>query len=245
MKKLVFGLIATVVLGFVGNAQENNPSNPENEFDYVGRIHNEALEKIINSEKEKQLFKNDPTKYCENLLIQEKIPTDAYVAMLDDKEVIKNMDLFNIYNVSFSPEQVASWQENKYINSTIKQYIKELSLLTEKYYKDLDYEDFKLNVIKLEEQAYNLKNNDKAFILSTASLARHTISFWSQNASSLSRYTGTGRGLGLADLGGAVGGAIRTYVMCIFTGPVGWASWAGSIIGSGLAVSAAYVITHH
>jgi hypothetical protein len=245
MKKLLFGLIAIVMFGNLSFGQNNNPSNPQNEFDYVGKIHNEGLDKIINSESEKNLFNKNPKDYCVNLLIANNVPTEGYISIIENKDVIRTLGELNINNINLTPEKIKMWYDNKYVSSGIADYLAKLLVLTEKYYNDFDYEYYKSNVIKLEEQAYNLKNDDKVVILSTASIARHTVSFWSNNTSNLSRYRGTPRGLGLADLAGAVGGAIRTYAMCVFTGPVGWGVWAGSIVGVGLATSAAYVIVNH
>jgi hypothetical protein len=48
MKKKLLSLMAIVMFGNLSFGQNNNPSNPQNEFDYVGKIHNEGLDKIIN-----------------------------------------------------------------------------------------------------------------------------------------------------------------------------------------------------
>jgi hypothetical protein len=245
MKKLVFGLIATVVFGGLCYGQKNDPSNPKNEFDYVGKIHNEALEKIMNSKTEKELFVNNPKKYCINLLKNNKIETAGFISAMEDKNVIDKLGKFDNNIPIVLEEQIPLWYENKYINENVKEYLIKLNLITEKYYTDLNYVTFKKDIILLEEKAYSLNNNDKVIILSTASLTRFTVSYWSNNASSLNRYTGTGRGLGLADIGGAVAGAVRTYVACFFTGPVGWGAWAGAVIGTGLGASAMYVIVNH
>jgi hypothetical protein len=245
MKKILFGLIATVMFTGLSFGQSNDPSNPKNEFDYVGKIHNEAMLEIINSPESKRMFERDSKSYCLNLLSKNNIDTKAYLIATEDVNVEKNLGKFSNNVTLCTQEQIQSWFDKKFINENVKTYLMNLSLITEDYYKNFDYKTFKSNVIKLEEKAYLLKNDDKVFMLSTASIARHTVSFWSNNSGNLARYTGTPRGLGLADLGGAVAGGIRTYVACFFTGPVGWGAWAGAIIGTGLGASAAYVIVNH
>ena len=245
MKKLMHGLIATVIFTGLSFGQTNEPSNPKNEFDYVGRIHNDELLKIITSKSASELFVKNPKEYIVNLLTINKIESQGYTSALEDNNVVSKLGKFDNNVTMCTAQQINKWFNDNYISDDIKSYLEDLNLIIEKYYEDLNYNDFKSSIIELEDGANSLKNNDKIFILTTASITRHTVSFWSNNATSLNRYTGTPRGLALADAGGAVAGAIRTYVVCAFTGPVGWGAWCGAVIGTGLGASAMYVITHH
>ena len=165
MKKFLFGFLAIVMITSLCYGQNNDPSNPDNEFDYVGKIHNEALVEIISSTEAKNMFARDSKNYCLNLLSENKIESRGYILAIEDEKVSKKLGEFNNNVTMYTQEQIQSWYNEKYINENIKTYLITLSLITEKYYKNFNYSAFKSDIIKLEEQAYSYKNDDKVFIL--------------------------------------------------------------------------------
>jgi hypothetical protein len=241
MKKLVFGLIATIFMSIASFGQTNDPSNPKNEYDYVGKTHNVALIKLLESDKEKELFSKNPTEYSIKILESGNIPSNGFISIIGDENVINKLGAFEINKTSFSLNEIATWYDEKYISKDVKMYLENLLEIVEGFEKNNDYSILKNRIIELEDNSNELNENDRVFVLSVSSLTRYSFSFWIANSNSLSA-RGSIRNAAVADLAGAVGGGVRTAVVCAFTGPVGWGAWCGAVIGSGLGASAAYGI---
>jgi hypothetical protein len=241
MKKLFFGLVATVVFGMSASAQVK-PDNSRNIYDYVGEIHNKELLSILTSKDNQKSFNDNYFEYTQQVLKNNKIDNSGFVSVIEDETVLKNLGEFNVNNVSLNEKEVNNWFNSKLISNDIKTFLLELIKVTETFNQNQNFSNLKESVIKLETIAEKYNENDKVFAMTVSSLTRHSYYFWTTNNKNISA-RGSVRGAAVADLAGAVAGGVRTAVVCAFTGPVGWGAWCGAVIGTGLGTSAAYGIT--
>jgi hypothetical protein len=205
MKKLLFGLIATVMFGFVGNAQ----SNSKNEYDYVGKTHNEILNEFLKD-------------YDKNLSIQEictKIQSIAnknqtYLSLKEPKidyRFIENSkdDFTNKFKNVINNTTASSTAKNEM--QSLIDYMYTLAFSSSKP----EYKDFYNYVLNFESKIISnssLSASDKKLILSGTSTARFSAFLWSQKIQQTEvnsrRPWWAWAIVGVADVAGAFGGGV-------------------------------------
>ena len=116
------------------------------------------------------------------------------------------------------------------------------------------------NINILEEEAYydsKLTNDDLLILFPATSVAKHSIKYWNDHYDNwdnvLNGTTGTpvartkpGRAIAniaVADVGGAIGGALGAWAVNVWVGP-GQVAYAGAIIGTAVAASTAVAVNH-
>ncbi|WP_298397323.1 hypothetical protein [Flavobacterium sp.] len=168
MKKLFFGLIATVMFGFVGNAQ----SNSKNEYDYLGVIHNEVLSEFFKQFKtpnmsiEEILTKIKPV-VLENQKYKSKFGSKYYA--ITTNQVKQYMpDIANNFNTLVDDQK---------LSFEAKEFLKEL---LNSFEGATDFDKIYKNVISLEDRiiASKISNSEKEFVLGATSIARYSSYLW-------------------------------------------------------------------
>ena len=119
MKKLVFGLIATVL--FINVTFSQSPENPKNDFDYLGVIHNEVL---------KEFFKKNNTP---NMSIEEILKNIAPIILENENYSSRFGKEYNSITVEQIKEYMPDIANNfntlvddQKISNEAKSYLKEL-----------------------------------------------------------------------------------------------------------------------
>jgi len=232
MKKIIFGLIATVFMGVSSFGQTIKSSDLE----FVGIEHNRLLEKIFSQIDNKNYSK-------------EKKKQVAYQILLDD---IKSKNLTNEDEVKVKKILDETFK-GTYLKDKDKLYPKEFSNHLSNEVKNLLDE---LNtVLKTESTSSkeiiqkiksfenrvsnsNLKDNDLIILYSATNTAKYSVEFWEnlvnnnpQNYAALS-CCGWLLDLGKADLKGAVGGAVGALIVNVV--PVfGQVAYGSTIVVAG------------
>ena len=170
MKKLVFGLIATVIFGLTGNAQA--PSNDDNPYDYIGVIHNEVIT---------EFFKQNDTP---NMSIED-ILTKIRPIILKN-ELYKSK--FGSEYSSISPEQVKNYMPdvsnnfNTVVNDT--KFSEEAKSMLNELLNSLsganDFDKVYESVVSFENRVIEskLSNSEKEIVLCSSSVARYSSYLW-------------------------------------------------------------------
>jgi hypothetical protein len=221
MKKLLFGLIATVMFGFAGNAQESS----KNPYDYAGKIHNDVLDVF---------FK----KYYKPKMSFDEISQITKKLFLNNDDFIKYFGENDYSKINFTKD---------YMNETIKDLPNQFKNIISKYSQDenlnLYLNEYIRGVLKFmnddypEKMVYNyviefediilkssLNEEQKKQILISTSITRFSNYYWNNSG-----VTSFKRGW-LADaIGGIIGGVVGSII------EPGYGTYAGAVIGAGAA----------
>ena len=245
MKNLVFGLIAAVLFTNLSFGQKIDASNSKNEFDYIGKAHNDGLAKIIENEENVALFKNDNFSFTIKTINEIGFKTDGFVNLSKNEKVNAELEEVSFLNATLTNEMIDDYSKKGYISSDVQKYLTEILSLVTIVDKGGDFNGFKNKMITLETKLNDLKGNDREFLLSVASLSRYSVAYWSTyEISGATNRGGSVKGAAIADLAGAVGGGVRYGVGCLFAGPFGWGALGVACLASGLGASAVYGVTH-
>lgn len=211
MKKIIFGLIATV-FSFISYSQ----SNSKNEFDYVGRLHNELVDTYLknnysyktNDELCKQI--NDIASKNKNFISMVGSNNYQFDAKIIDNGIIDFKNYFKNTINSQPLSEIGKQNSQKLVNYLFeKSFSKNNVTYKELFDYIVNYED---DILKNT----NLSKLDKQILLSSSSVARYSLFFWDNhfNKNSSSQTTSSeGRSwwqwvvIGVCDVGGAIAGA--------------------------------------
>jgi hypothetical protein len=227
MKKVIFGLIATILFGFICNAQRYTSKD----FNNIGLEHNDILNYAYNQIKEKKANNNKEL----NLSLQTYVKnTKGY----NSAELLQSQK--NINNAFTNPINVDSnLYTNEYsakINSNVKIYLDKLFTLLDISSKD----EFNKSIYSLEleiEKDQNLKNNDLHILFSATNVAKSSFEYWNTNTvnwqsvnSNVAAKKGAGKRILKADVAGAVAGAAAAWAANLVPG-AGQVAYGSSIAG--------------
>ncbi len=230
-----------------------DPSNPKNQYDYVGKVHNEGLENFIRNYKNINGLENDSHLNFEVLL-------NANALYLGDNESLME------FNAAFTKNENLT-EYFKFLTSEKQDYVKALDIVNfnasddfKKIYQNIltqvdaiDFSDVKsldnyLVKIKALEEGIaksSVTKEEQGYLLASSSISRFSAVYWfdvvntktnwdprSVNTASASRQIikmDVAGGVGGAVVGAIVGGTVTIYAFGIGAIP-GWA--AGAITGT-------------
>lgn len=233
--KLVFVITSLFATMLNGMAQESNPNNPKNEFDYIGKTHTDLLSKIVFNSKEAQQFILNPNEFCFQLLDTNDIDISAYGKALHNKKVEEIMGPFIPNHVTINKQQIDFYYQVKLISLPIKQAAEQLLALTERLVKKQQFATLQKEILALEDKAIRMNENENNFVLCMCALVRHTL-YYSLNQTLFS--TEKIKQLTRATLAGAFMGGIRAAMVSFYDGPIHWEAWAGAILGTSISTAA-------
>jgi len=246
MKKLVFGLIATVLFGHLSFCQEKfDASNSENEFDYIGKAHNEGLAKILEEKENLELFKKDPIRSTTKTIHQIGYDCNGFTRLVYDCKLQNENGEFEFSKSPLTEETINTYNEKKEISNDVKENLIQILDLLNNVDKGMDFNEFKERMIQIETRVDAYDKNDREFLLSMCSISRHSVMFWMAHPfENNSARGGSVGGAAATDLGGAVAGGIRYGVGLLIAGPFGWGALGVACLAGGLGASAAYGVYH-
>ena len=155
MKKLVFGLIATVMLSVSSFGQD---------FDKQGLAHNEALKNILMS--------------YDNTLTKSNVFNKTMEQLKKQMSAEEFNKMFVFKNYSDPTEMLNELYANKTISSELFSLVSEDILVLQNTTNSKEVEDFV--TIKLNEER-KLSESDEKIYLSYLSVAKHSSNFWDPN----------------------------------------------------------------
>ncbi len=227
MKKLIFGLIATIMFGFTCNSQRYTSKD----FTNIGLEHNDILNYAYNQIKDKKANNNKEL----NLSLQTYIKNIKGYSSTELLQSQKNINsaFSNPINVD---RNLYSNEYSSEINSTVKVHLDKLFILLDITSKD----EFNKSIYSLEleiEKDENLKNNDLYILFSATNVAKSSYEYWYTNIvnwQSLNNNVASKKGAGgrivKADVAGAVAGAAAAWASNIIPG-AGQVAYGSSIAG--------------
>lgn len=204
MKNIFFSLIA-IVISTTTYSQEN----PKNEFDYLGKIHNEVILEFIKVNSKPalsidQVLTNVKPVILSNSTYKQKF--GSQYSNLKEDEVRKYMpDIANNFSTLVNDQKISS--DAKKLLDELLSYINNTS----------DYNTILKNVITFEDKVlnYDILKYEKELILSSSSIARYSSYLWLVQKPKTPNDTTESRGRGfwiiLADVGGGILGAGGGY----------------------------------
>ena len=244
MKKMIVSLFAIFAFSFISFAQSEKAENPNNKFDYLGKIHNNGLKQIASDISSINSFKKDWIETTITILKDNKLEVSSSIKYMNEEKssLILGYKEANDLN-TISVEKLDYFHSNGFISDDANKFLKEILDLTSQIEEIKDLELIKTKFIDIESEISKLENSDKEFLLSVASITRHSVFYWSNNStiSNNSAKLSWG-GAAKADLGGAVAGGIRFGVLAAFGGPAGWGACGIACLAGGLGASAGYCI---
>lgn len=170
MKKLAFGLIATVL--FIGTAFSQSPANSRNDLDYVGVIHNEVLTEFVHQNNPENMSINEILEKMKSLVLKNKNYTKRFGSEyngLTYEQVTENMpDIANNFN---------NMVNNTRYSAEAKEYLNEL---LNSLSGATDFNRVYESTVALENRvlASRLSNSEKQVVLSAGSIARYSSYLW-------------------------------------------------------------------
>jgi hypothetical protein len=235
--KLVFLIMSLFATMLNGMAQESNPNNTKNDFDYIGKTHINLVSKILNDQTESQKFILNPNEFCFQLLDTNDFDISAYGKALHNKKVESIIGRFIPNHVTINKQQIDFYYEVKLISLPIKQAAEQLLALTERLDKKQQFTTLQKEILALEDKATQINENESNFVLCMCALVRHTLYYTlKQSQFSIEKSKQITR----ATLAGAFMGGIRTAMVSFYDGPIHWEAWAASILGTSLSTATAF-----
>jgi hypothetical protein len=250
MKKVLFGLIATILFGFIGNAQD--PSNPSNKYDYIGVLHNKGLESFISNYKNVKNLENNKVINLEALLNMNTLYLGEDKSLLKFNSSFNNDINFKKYIEAISSKNVdfvdglaiLNFKPTNDFKNIYNKIMTEIDIIDIKNIETLN--KFISNIKNLEEliSKSSFANNDKEILLSTTAISRHSAVYWFKTLNNKNEWNPQNQsninskqiikldvagGAGGAVVGAIVGGTVTIYAFGIGAIP-GWA--AGAITGA-------------
>lgn len=236
MKKLVFGLIATVALTSISFAQ----SNSKNPHDSFGKLHNEVVAVYQAQYAGKGLSMAETCAQTEKIVNQNA----AIVALNGGKYVKVNTELIVESSGDFK-NQFVNVINNSKLSGEGKLRAQELLnymftiAFTEQY---TTYDAFYSHIVEFENSILSnskLTAADKTSILCGTSTARYSIHFWNKQYGGANQpNTVAKRGfwgsliVGICDVGGAVVGYLEGGVATGLSTATGASNAAGEVVDS-------------
>lgn len=213
-----------------------SPENVNNPYDYVGQIHNKALEQMAGNRDNQIAFKRSWLSYTGTMLSENGFSQSDFTEIMTNDLANKELGNFDPFKMTeLTSSQLDTWSNANAISLNLKNFYTNINDYISIMGKDGNYQAFKASMIKLEATTTNFSDQDKVMALSSAAIARYSFSYWlsNNNTGGISMPMGWGK----ADFGGACGGAVRASVVGFFGGPVGWGAWAGAVLGGAAASS--------
>jgi len=224
-------------------------------FEFIGIQHNKIVDGIKQSLLNSQTSNNELQQYSETFIYSKVAET------YNDQRDLELANTFIHSGLHKIPDYTTSLYSNldnkDKLSKNAKLYLD--NLLTIMLEDNADLEQIVQNIIKLENDAYEdskLTNDDLLIIYPATSVAKNSITYWTDNydvwkhllspTALLERGKTPGRRIGeiaLADVGGAVGGALGAWAVNVWVGP-GQLAYAGAIIGGAVSCSATATVYH-
>ncbi|NOU61061.1 hypothetical protein [Marinifilum caeruleilacunae] len=271
MKKFIYSLISIAIIGITiiscnksDELEFKNEKLKVSDFEYIGKLHNQGLElsleelksmdfnlkgsKLSKKESLIELQKNISIKF-----VNEQIGSDELKAIA----ISQIQDGINDYN-SFDLK-LKSTQNNFIPDSLLSKISVDAKNQLHNLFDIMNDSDMNLSSLKsrisaIEEKAIQTLNTEEQFlILSTSSVAKSTLDYWSANYKEWLKLNDQSlksldwKAAGQADVGGAalagLGLAVSgTGAAMAAAGPAGWAGIGLVVVGRGLQASAARMI---
>lgn len=214
MKRLFFGLIATVMFSVAGNAQRFQA----NEFSKVGLEHNRMLDIAYNKILNEKIL-NENKEIVLKTLVEELKNNEK-----SEKQLTIGIDLLNKSFQSLPKKGLVTELpnlKNFNLNEKVSKYLEKLFTIIE-----LDNsKDFNMNLISLEKEIssdLSLKNEELYILFSATNIARYSNTYWVENSNKWlmlnpknvsSNTAQRGRKIVRADVLGGVGGAVGALLL--------------------------------
>ena len=200
MKNLFFSLIA-IAFSAITYSQEN----PKNEFDYMGKIHNEVILEFIKNNSKPALSIDEVLTNVKPVILSNntyKQKFGSQYSNLKEEEVRKYMpDIANNFSTLVNDQKISS--EAKKLLNELLGFINNSS----------EYNTIFKNVIAFEDKVLesNIVKSEKELILSSSSIARYSSYLWLVQKPKTPNDTTASRRRGfwiiLADVGGGILGS--------------------------------------
>lgn len=165
------------------------PENKDNPYDYIGKIHNEELGKIMNEVLANNLANNKTTAQVYQI-VGGILVKDGFASSLSELSSIFPLTTFECLLADTS-NLYRSALNNMNLSSTVKDYMIDslfVSLLNQSNISD-DYRDLKTTIVSLESNilsSQNINASDKTILLKVMSTARYSLYYWLNFANNLS-----------------------------------------------------------
>lgn len=276
MKKLFLSFISTLFLlscSFTNEPEDLNIKETLriSDLDYVGKLHNQGLVHSFNEIKNliedgQRVSRGDKQSLIQ---IQKEISQEFVSNQKFDQNVIEisiNQIEIGVGDfLIFNPNKARTSQSSSIPDSLLSEISVQGREMLFRIFEimedtDTDIESVTTKISNIEQKAIStLEINEQFMILSTASVAKHTLAYWNENYeewlnllgnSSKSRINGSGidwKAAGYADVGGAalagLGLAVSgTGAGMAAAGPAGWAGIGLVVAGRGLQASATRIL---
>ncbi|WP_293891492.1 hypothetical protein [Flavobacterium sp.] len=223
MKNLLFGLIATVLLSNLSFGQ--SAANSKNEFDYVGKLHNEILSQLIKNNKVSEMSISEISKKVKEIALSNQNYLDKFKGVgyyeLTDEDIKKG--------IADYPNKFASITDNAKISSGAKETLTKLIVYLFDNGEKLDSKELYNFIISFENEVNNseLKDDEKGLILSTTSIVRYSNFYWTNQQTLTNTQSRFWHWFGDA-IGGLAGGLIGNAM------EPGLGAYSGAVIGAGI-----------
>lgn len=230
--------------------------NNENSVSYIGQSHNAALNKILVNLTNKQSlasYKNDHNVFIHELKSETLNWLRAETELPEDFDVHFYTEVFeetgfHILKHDIRKLPLIAPEDEKYWNAAQLKILKSLDSVVSD--ADCDILSILARIKNIENTlaSSGLDEQKKNECLAMTSIASNSMVYWYTRSITPSDpfeevlHTEEGyswKGMGKADLGGAITGAVRTAFLALIA-PVSWKIWAVNIIGTGVGASAAY-----
>ncbi|MCT4601859.1 MAG: hypothetical protein N4A59_02990 [Marinifilum sp.] len=270
MKKFIFSLLSIVIIG-ITIFSCNKTNDPEyiteklnvSDFEYIGKMHNEGLAySLIELQKNKSNLKSTGLYNKSSLIELQKDITINFVNKQSGSSQLKEIAIAQVKrrmnDYSHSDQELKSSRENFVPDSLMSklsidaknQLLKIFEIMDD---SDMDLSSLKSRVSAIEQYAIESLNVEEQFlILSTSSVAKYTLDYWSVNYEEWLKLNNEGlkntkgifdwKAAGKADVNGAATSALTLAVSGTGAGPAGWAGIELTVVGSGLISSACRMI---
>lgn len=233
MKKLIFGLIASVVMAFSGNAQERLTSK---DLEFVGIQHNQILEKVYNFIVENKIDNENKSKVVDFMLEMAKENSKS-----DDEFDFASNLIKDVFAKKYSSDRLYTDDMAEKLSDIDRGYLDKLNDLLNHNYENSN--EFTQAVLELEnsiDNDKNLNNNDLSVLYTATNTAKYSFQYWERNSEkwvSLNKNESTmkrgGRRIVGADV---IGGAAGAWIVNVMPG-AGQVAYGSAIVGGAVANS--------
>ncbi len=272
MKKISFIAILIMVVLFACNKSDELENNNEklnvSDFEYIGKLHNQGLElsleelrnmdsnlkssKLSNKESLIELQKDISIKFVNEQNYSDELKTIA-VSQIQD-----GINDYNSFDLKLKSTQNNTLPDSLMSKISIDAQNQLYNLFEIMNDYDMNRSSLKSRISIIEEKAIQTLSTEEQFlILSTSSIAKNTLDYWSANYEEWLELNNKGlkslksdinwKAAGKADVGGAALAGLSlavsgTGAAMAATGPAGWAGIGLVVAGRGLQASAARMI---
>lgn len=199
-------LILLIVIGSI-QVQAQNPANPENPYDYIGKIHNEILHEFRTKHK-KPNMSIEETYAVFNDLVSQNLTARKYNIIIDNSKADKSIQLLKNGETHFK-NNFKDLTGTLDVSTLAKEEISKVFTFIFKTAldKNMNFQDFHHYSINEEKRILSsrLSDYEKNMLLGSYSTARYSYEFWTRSENNRK-----GRGFWgtLAVIGGDVAGFI-------------------------------------